>query len=141
MAALTSEPYVDLTLDAIAAFGGRVEAADGVYRVWPGRAGRAPEEITVEPDYSAVGYPAAAAALTGGEVFLEDLAPGSRQGDRGFVDLLAAMGATLSWEEGGLRVAGRAGRRPRPRSKPTSKRCPTRCRPWRRWRPSPAAPR
>lgn len=109
VAALTSEPYVDLTLDAIAAFGGRVEAAEGVYQVWPGRRGAAPAEIQVEPDYSAVGYPAAAAALTGGEVFLEDLAPGSRQGDRGFVDLLAAMGATLTWEDGGVRVAGPPG--------------------------------
>lgn len=108
VAALTSEPYVDLTLDAIAAFGGRVEVAAGVYRVWPGRRGAAPAEITVEPDFSAVGYPAAAAALTAGEVFLEDLEPGSRQGDRGFVDLLAAMGARLGWEQAGLRVRGPA---------------------------------
>jgi 3-phosphoshikimate 1-carboxyvinyltransferase len=115
LAALTSEPYVDLTLDAIAAFGGRVErsgeSGPGVYRVWPGRAGMAPAEITVEPDYSAVGYPAAAAALTGGEVFLEDLSPGSRQGDRGFVDLLAQMGAELSWQDGGLLVRGAPGGR------------------------------
>lgn len=110
VAALTSEPYVDLTLDAIAAFGGRVERSaeggPGIYRVWPGRSGSPPREILVEPDYSAVGYPAAAAALTGGEVFLEDLSPGSRQGDRGFVDLLALMGARLEWRDGGLRVRG-----------------------------------
>lgn len=111
VAALTSEPYVDLTLDAIAAFGGRVErsasgSGPGIYRVWPGRQGAAPAEITVEPDYSAVGYPAAAAALTGGEVFLEDLSPASRQGDRGFVDLLERMGATLAWRDGGLWVRG-----------------------------------
>ena len=118
LAALTSEPYVDLTLDAVAAFGGRVErsaaaGADGpgVYRVWPGRAGAAPAEIAVEPDYSAVGYPAAAAALTGGEVFLEDLSPGSRQGDRGFVELMAKMGAGLSWQDGGLLVRGAPGGR------------------------------
>ena len=109
VAALTSEPYVDLTLDAIAAFGGRVEAQPGLYRVYPGRVGVPPRQIVVEPDYSAVGYPAAAAALTGGEVFLEDLAPGSRQGDRGFVDLLAAMGAELDWQADGLRVRGQPG--------------------------------
>lgn len=106
VAALTSEPYVDLTLDAIAAFGGRVEREAGIYRVWPGRSGAAPREIAVEPDFSAVGYPAAAAALTGGEVFLEDLSPLSRQGDRGFVDLLARMGARLDWRDGGLAVRG-----------------------------------
>lgn len=117
LAALTSEPYVDLTLDAIAAFGGRVErvpataAGPGGYSVLPGPLGKTPAEITVEPDYSAVGYPAAAAALTGGEVFLEDLSPGSRQGDRGFVDLLAKMGAQLSWQDGGLLVRGAPGGR------------------------------
>ncbi len=112
--ALTSEPYIDLTLDAIAAFGGRVEARQGFYRVYPGRTGTAPDtapgtrmrEIAVEADFSAVAYPAAAAALTGGAVFLEDLSPASRQGDRGFVELLAKMGAELSWRDGGLAVQG-----------------------------------
>ena len=35
VAALTSEPYVELTLDAIAAFGGRVEKEPGLFRVIP----------------------------------------------------------------------------------------------------------
>ncbi|MEM9596238.1 MAG: 3-phosphoshikimate 1-carboxyvinyltransferase, partial [Acidobacteriota bacterium] len=30
----------------------------------------------------------------------------SRQGDRGFVDLLARMGAEVAWRDGGLEVAG-----------------------------------
>ena len=106
VAALTSEPYVDLTLDAIAAFGGRVQKEPGLFRVFPGREGTMPDAIAVEADYSAVGYPAAAAALTGGTVFLEDLSPGSHQGDRHFVDLLERMGAQLVWRDGGLEVRG-----------------------------------
>jgi 3-phosphoshikimate 1-carboxyvinyltransferase len=44
-------------------------------------------------------------------VVLEGLERGSRQGDRGFFDLLAAMGAAVEWEHGGaVRVAGRADR-------------------------------
>ena len=60
----------------------------------------------VEGDFSAACYPAAAAALTGGEVILDGLSPDSRQGDRGFIDLLAGMGAEVSWKGEDLRVRG-----------------------------------
>lgn len=107
--ALTSEPYVDLTLDAIHELGGRVERheRDGraVYRVERFELDR--QEIEVEADFSSVAYPAAAAALTGGEVVLEGVRASSRQGDRGFVDLLGQMGAEIEWlDDGGLRVRG-----------------------------------
>lgn len=103
---LTSRPYVDVTLAAAAAFDGHIErAGPRAYRVRPSelRAGRA----RVEGDYSAACYPAAAAALTGGDVILEGLLPDSRQGDRGFIDLLAEMGAEVEWKRGDLRVRGR----------------------------------
>jgi 3-phosphoshikimate 1-carboxyvinyltransferase len=104
--ALTSRPYVDLTLDAIARFGGRVEATADGYRVRPGLA--SPGTVRVEGDFSAAAYPAAAAALTGGRVLLTGLPAASRQGDRGFLDLLAAMGARVEWrpEEDAVEVAG-----------------------------------
>ena len=106
--ALTSEPYVDLTLDAIAEFGGSAirESADGdnaLFRTRPSRLAAA--EVTVEADFSAVAYPAAAAMLTGGEVFIEGPRADSRQGDRGFVDLLERMGARVRWRRDGLAVA------------------------------------
>jgi 3-phosphoshikimate 1-carboxyvinyltransferase len=104
--ALTSRPYVDLTLDAIARFGGRVEATADGYRVRPGLA--SPGTFRVEGDFSAAAYPAAAAALTGGRVLLTGLPAASRQGDRGFLDLLAAMGARVEWRPGddAVEVAG-----------------------------------
>lgn len=103
---LTSHPYVDLTLDAIARFGGGVEATPGGYRVRPGLA--SPGTFRVEGDFSAAAYPAAAAALTGGRVLLTGLPAASRQGDRGFLDLLAAMGARVEWrpEDDAVEVAG-----------------------------------
>jgi len=107
---LTSRPYVDVTLGVVAAFGGRIEEdGDRIYRVWPspldaGGAGR----VRVEGDWSAAAYPAAAAALTGGEVTLEGLVRGSRQGDRRFLDLLEEMGAEVSWQGDEVTIRGGA---------------------------------
>lgn len=103
--ALTSRPYVDVTLASAVAFDGHIErVAPRIYRVRPSviRAGR----VRVEGDYSAACYPAAAAALTGGWVTLEGLTADSRQGDRGFMDLLAEMGAEVTWRGGNLVVRG-----------------------------------
>jgi 3-phosphoshikimate 1-carboxyvinyltransferase len=105
VAALTSRPYVDVTIAAAAAFDGHIErVGPRAYRVRPSplRAGR----VRVEGDWSAACYPAAAAALTGGEVTLEGLAPDSRQGDRELLDLLAEMGAEIAWKAGRLHVRG-----------------------------------
>lgn len=102
---LTSRPYVDVTLAAAAAFDGHIErVGPRAYRVRPSalRGGR----LRVEGDYSAACYPAAAAALTGGEVLLEGLSPDSRQGDRELMDLLTGMGAEVFWKGEMLRVRG-----------------------------------
>jgi 3-phosphoshikimate 1-carboxyvinyltransferase len=82
---LTSRPYVDVTLAAATAFDGHIErVGPRAYRVRPSalRGGR----LRVEGDYSAACYPAAAAALTGGDVSLDGLSPDSRPGDREFMD-------------------------------------------------------
>jgi 3-phosphoshikimate 1-carboxyvinyltransferase len=108
VSALTSATYVEVTRASLERFGGRVETVGGRWRVEPRplRAGR----VVVEGDYSAACYPAAAAALTGGEVTLAGLDPASRQGDRGFLDLLAEMGAETAWR--GDELAVRGSRRP-----------------------------
>jgi 3-phosphoshikimate 1-carboxyvinyltransferase len=105
---LTSVPYVDLTLAALAELGVEVERpAEELYRLrpaaFPGR------EVAVEADASAACYPAAAAALTGGRVVILGLRQGSRQGDLGFFELLRRMGAEVGWQGGRLAVAGRGG--------------------------------
>ncbi len=102
---LTSRPYVDVTLGAATTFDGHIErVGPRAYRVRPSvlRGGR----VRVEGDFSAACYPAAAAALTGGEVLLEGLSPDSRQGDREFMDLLTEMGAEVFWKGELLRVSG-----------------------------------
>ncbi|HWM93227.1 MAG TPA: 3-phosphoshikimate 1-carboxyvinyltransferase [Thermoanaerobaculia bacterium] len=102
---LTSGPYVDVTLGVTEAAGGRIERlGEKLWRVHPSdlRIDRA----RVEGDWSAACYPAAAAALTGGTVVLEGLARDSRQGDRGFLDLLLQMGAEADWSGDELEVRG-----------------------------------
>ncbi len=102
---LTSRPYVDVTTAAAAAFDGHIErVGPRAYRVLPSplRGGR----LRVEGDWSAACYPAAAAALTGGEVALVGLSPESKQGDRELFDLLAEMGAEIGWRTGVLDVRG-----------------------------------
>lgn len=122
VAALTSEPYVELTRQAIRRFTGRpggpagagsapdtggdpVEEVPGGYWIHPRRP-VPPVDLEVEGDFSAACYPAAAAALTGGRVVLSGLSRASAQGDRGFFDLLARMGARVSWREAEVTVEG-----------------------------------
>ena len=102
---LVSAPYVGLTEHAMALFGVHVEHGHrGQYRVAPGRPAGA--TVTVEADLSAACYPAAAAALTGGDVTIEGVERESAQGDLRFFDLLADMGARIDWVSGGVRVRG-----------------------------------
>jgi 3-phosphoshikimate 1-carboxyvinyltransferase len=100
--ALTSEPYVDLTLQAIAAFGAAAERAGGRFMVEP-RADFGAAEARVEGDWSAACYPAAAAALAGA-IELVGMRRDSAQGDRRFLELLAAMGAEVEWHGDVVRV-------------------------------------
>jgi 3-phosphoshikimate 1-carboxyvinyltransferase len=102
--ALVSQPYVDLTLRAMEAFGAHVEAQPGRYVVRPG--GYRGAQTTIEPDASAASYLFAAAALSAGRVLVKGLTAGSAQGDTRFVDLLEAMGASVDRRPDGIEVRG-----------------------------------
>ena len=104
---LVSRPYVVLTTTTMAAFGVDVDVSGSTYRVPPSlyRA----TSYTVEPDASAASYFFAAAAICGGRVRVHGLGSTSAQGDLGFVDVLARMGAEVErgadWTE--VRGTGR----------------------------------
>lgn len=102
---LVSRPYVDMTVEVMAAFGAGVEQPEPASWVVPPGGYRA-RSYTVEPDASAASYLFAAAALCGGRVTVEGLGKRSVQGDVGFVDVLAAMGAHVERTEGRTTVAG-----------------------------------
>ncbi len=102
---LVAEPFVDLTIDALSAFGVRVDQpAPGRYVVGPQPIRGA--EFLVEPDATAASYFAAAAAMTGGRIRLAGLTATSAQGDVGFMDVLELMGATVTRADDAIVVTG-----------------------------------
>ena len=91
---LVSKPYIEVTAQAMQAFGATVRRDD--FRRF--EALPAPYRATrydVEPDASAASYFFAAAAVTGGRVMVPGLGSGSLQGDLGFVRLLERMGCRV----------------------------------------------
>ncbi|MGH9228156.1 MAG: 3-phosphoshikimate 1-carboxyvinyltransferase [Acidimicrobiales bacterium] len=107
---LVGRPFVAMTVAVMAAFGVDVATADDLDRpVFTVPAGRyRPGGYRVEPDASSASYFLAAAAICGGRVTVEALGDGSIQGDSGFADLLAAMGAGVERSAGATTVIGPA---------------------------------
>ena len=75
-----SRPYVDMTLEALRAFGVQVEDGGKVFTVRGGQRYR-PGDVTVEGDWSGAAFFEALGAL-GGDVRLTGLDPDSLQGDK-----------------------------------------------------------
>jgi 3-phosphoshikimate 1-carboxyvinyltransferase len=91
---LVSKPYLELTLNAMRAFGVQVEVEAGAMSVASG-AYRA-TDFTVEPDVSTASYFFASAALTGTTVRVPGLDRRvSAQGDIELVEILERMGCTV----------------------------------------------
>jgi 3-phosphoshikimate 1-carboxyvinyltransferase len=106
---LVSAPYLHMTASIMAAFGVEVgHAADERrWSVGPGQryAGR---DYLVEPDASNASYFFAAAAVTGGRVRVPGLGRVSAQGVLGLLDVVSAMGCTVTREMDAIEVHGPA---------------------------------
>ncbi len=90
---LVSRPYVDITRRMIEDFGGTLVSTPLGYRVESGAyRGRA---YRIEPDASSASYPFALAAVSGGRITVPGLGRGALQGDYGFLDVLASLGAQV----------------------------------------------
>ncbi len=102
---LVSKPYIEVTAQAMAAFGvtfrndgyKRFQVQPGAYR---------PVTYSVEPDASAASYFFAAAAVTRGRVAVPGLGSRSLQGDLGFVRLLERMGCRVRQTDTETEVVG-----------------------------------
>ena len=101
---LVSRPYVDLTVAVMEAFGAHVDVDGSGTQIEVGPTGYRAVDYAVEPDASAASYPLAAAAICGGRVRVEGLGTDAHQGDAGFADLLAAMGADVVRDADGTEV-------------------------------------
>jgi 3-phosphoshikimate 1-carboxyvinyltransferase len=102
---LVSQPYVEITLGVMKAFGVDVrrtglEQFDIAPAKYRGR------EYVIEPDASAASYFFAAAAVTGGRITVEGLSRGSLQGDVAFVDVLQNMGCQVQFAADQITVSG-----------------------------------
>uniref|UniRef100_A0A831X6U7 3-phosphoshikimate 1-carboxyvinyltransferase n=1 Tax=Thermorudis peleae TaxID=1382356 RepID=A0A831X6U7_9BACT len=105
---LVSKPYVELTIQAMQAFGASV-CCEGYRRfVVPGGQRYRARDYTVEPDASAASYFFALAAVTGGRVRVHNLGSRSAQGDVRFVDVLERMGCQVIREPDSITVQGPA---------------------------------
>jgi 3-phosphoshikimate 1-carboxyvinyltransferase len=102
---LVSKPYVIMTLAVMEAFGVPVEQLDLREFHVPRQTYRG-RVYTIEPDASAASYFFAAAAITGGEVTVEGLSPGSLQGDVAFVGVLERMGCRVKHRSDRITVSG-----------------------------------
>ena len=85
---LASKPYVDITSDVMSAFG--VKVKNQGYRSFFIEAGQRylPQAYRIEGDASNASYFFSAAAVCTGRVKIENLNPGTLQGDIGFLGIL-----------------------------------------------------
>jgi 3-phosphoshikimate 1-carboxyvinyltransferase len=109
---LISKPYIGITLAMLRRFGVEV-VQDGwqTFAVSADARYRSPGEIHVEGDASSASYFLAAGAIGGGPVRVEGVGADSVQGDVGFADALALMGARIekgpNWIEARAPETGR----------------------------------
>jgi 3-phosphoshikimate 1-carboxyvinyltransferase len=101
---LVGRPFVDMTVAVMAVFGVHVDVDGPEFTVPAGR--YRGTDYRVEPDASTASYLLAAAAICGGRVTVEGLGDDSVQGDAGFADLLAAMGAGVERSAAATTVIG-----------------------------------
>ncbi|NJL31172.1 MAG: 3-phosphoshikimate 1-carboxyvinyltransferase [Phycisphaerales bacterium] len=94
--AITSRPYVEMTLRLMQKFGVRVQVSADWSEIQVPCGGYQATPYAIEPDASNGSYfLAAAAILPGSSCTLEGLGKASLQGDVGFADVLHRMGADL----------------------------------------------
>lgn len=101
---LKSVPYVEMTLAVMGAFGADVEVSRDPWRFTVAPTGYRATRYRIEPDASSAAYFLAAPVVAGGRVRVAGLGSASVQGDAGFVEVLAAMGAEVTVDADHLEV-------------------------------------
>jgi 3-phosphoshikimate 1-carboxyvinyltransferase len=104
--ALSSRPYIDLTIGVMADFEVQVQRQGySKYTIWP-QPYHSPGPYSIESDASGASYFFAAPAICGGWVEVENMILDSRQGDIRFLEILQKMGCEVSSPGGAIRVSG-----------------------------------
>lgn len=103
-----SAPYIDMTVEALAAFGAAPQKdGNGVYHMRGKQSAPllSPNTLTVEGDFSGAAFPLAMGAIGAHPITVKGLSSASRQGDRAILALLRAFGADVSETEDGVTVS------------------------------------
>jgi len=103
---IVSEKYVAMTIDVMKQFRVNVQRTSHSFTV-PQQSYN-PQTIILEPDVSSASYFFAAAAITNGEVTLENISRNSLQADLFFLDILERMNCKIVWRENSVTVFGNA---------------------------------
>jgi 3-phosphoshikimate 1-carboxyvinyltransferase len=90
-----SRSYIDITREVMERFGAKVIRDGYTHFVVDNHFRYQGREYPIEGDYSSAAFFFAIAAVCGGRVTVENLVPESVQGDRAFLDCLAAMGCRV----------------------------------------------
>jgi len=103
-----SKPYIDMTVDIMAAFGVELKREEYTHFEVPGNQTYRAGDYIVEPDGSNASYFWAAGAVTGARVKVAGVTTASSQGDVGLVNVLEQMGCRVEREDDGIAVTGGA---------------------------------
>ena len=104
---MTERPYLDISLEMMTAFG--VTAKNSNYKIIdiPNDRKYVPQQITIEGDYSSASFFFLAGAISRSKVFVRNLTPDTKQGDRKFLSLIEKMGCEVSTTDDGVIVQGK----------------------------------
>jgi 3-phosphoshikimate 1-carboxyvinyltransferase len=95
---LNEKPYIEMTLSYLKAHGIPFESApDFSHFTIPGGSSWKTFSRSVPGDFSSAAFPAATAAISGGQATLLGLDPEDTQGDKYFFDMLNSMGCDVQW--------------------------------------------
>jgi len=102
----TSLPYLDITIDVMKRFGGKIKNNKYASFEIQNKAKYKSTDYFIEGDASNASYFMAAAAITKSEIRINGLNPDTSQGDIKFLSVLEEMGCTIFTEDDYVEVIG-----------------------------------
>lgn len=90
---LTSRPYIEMTLDSVSQFGGKIRRNGDTFSI-TGGTHYTPQRVTVEGDWSGASFPLVAGAIAG-KMTVEGLLQNSKQADKSIINALRDCGAII----------------------------------------------
>ena len=103
---IASESYIYLTQSILEMAGVRIQSSAGEITI-PGKQVYKLDKIRVEGDYSSISYFAVGAAISSGEITIQNLSPHSAQGDKAILDIIKTAGAQVSEVSEGYQITAK----------------------------------